>query len=201
MPKELRSSDISAVLKPAFYLRDTALVARELIGKRLVRIWRGKRLSGVIVETEAYLGAIDRAAHSYGGRATPRVRSMYLAGGSAYVFQVYGMHFCVNAVTREEGEPQAVLIRALAPDPGLGTGARTDGPGRLCAALRIDKRLDGESLQGPIMFIEQASGGPAKEDVGTGPRIGVDYAGDHAAWPLRFFWRGNPWLSRKEKGR
>jgi DNA-3-methyladenine glycosylase len=186
------------ILSPAFFQRDTELVARELLGKRLVRVWRGKRLSGVIVETEAYLGARDRAAHTFGGRRTERVRSMYLAGGHAYVYQIYGMHFCLNAVTKEEGEPQAVLIRALEPDAGMPAGTRTQGPGLLCAALRIDRRLDGQPLQGPTIFIEHAGRGPGKEEVGTSARIGVNYAGAAAEWPLRFFWRGNPWLSRKE---
>jgi DNA-3-methyladenine glycosylase len=185
-------------LPAKFYLRDTELVARELLGKRLVRMWRGRRLSGVIVETEAYLGAKDRAAHTFGGRATERVKSMYLAGGHAYVYQIYGMHFCLNVVAKNSGEPEAVLIRALEPDPGLAAGTRTDGPGRLCAALRIDRRLDGESFGGPIMFIERSGRVPKKEEIGAGPRIGVDYAGEAASWPLRFFWRGNPWLSRKE---
>lgn len=187
----------SRILRPAFYQRDTGLVARELLGKRLVRVWRGKRYSGIIVETEAYLGAKDRAAHSFGGRATPRVRSMYLPGGHAYVYLIYGMHFCLNAVTKGEGEPEAVLIRALEPEGGL---HGTNGPGRLCKALRIDKKLDGASLEGPTIFIEHAGRVPRQEEIGSGPRIGVDYAQEAAAWPLRFFWRGNSWLSRRQNG-
>ncbi|MGZ3703371.1 MAG: DNA-3-methyladenine glycosylase [Bdellovibrionota bacterium] len=181
-------------LPAKFYRRDTALVARELIGKRLVRVWRGKRLSGIITETEAYLGATDRAAHTFGGRATPRVKSMYLEGGHAYVYQIYGMHFCINAVTREAGEGQAVLIRALAMEGGV----RANGPGLLCKALRIDRKLDGFSLQGPTIFIERAVR-VKKEEIGASARIGVDYAGEAAEWPLRFFWKGHHSLSRKEK--
>lgn len=187
------------ILPPKFYDRDTVTVARDLLGKRLVRVWRGKRLSGLIVETEAYLGAVDAAAHTFGGRNTERVRSMYLPGGHAYVYFIYGMHFCLNVVTRKAGQPEAVLIRALEPEEGL--SARSDGPGRLCKALRIDRKLDGASLQGPIMFIEQSGRRPAKEEIGSGPRIGVDYAGEAAKWPLRFTWRGHPNLSRKDKAR
>jgi DNA-3-methyladenine glycosylase len=186
-----------ALLSAAFYKRDTVQVARELLGQRLVRVWRGKRLSGVIVETEAYLGAIDRAAHTWNGRATERVRSMYLAGGHAYVYQIYGLHFCLNVVTRQSGEPEAVLIRALEADSPL--KAATNGPGKLCSALRIDKRLDGESLRGPTIFIERARRSLPNEEIGISPRIGVDYAGEAAEWPLRFFWRGNPCLSRRER--
>jgi DNA-3-methyladenine glycosylase len=185
------------ILSPRFYDRDTVTVARELLGKRLVRVWRGKRLSGLIVETEAYLGPTDAAAHVFGGRRTERVRSMYLAGGHAYVYFVYGMHYCLNVVTKKAGQPEAVLIRALEPEPGV--AERTDGPGRLCKALRIDRRLDGASLAGPIIFIERSGRAPAEEEIGSGPRIGVDYAGDAAAWPLRFTWKGHPHLSRRER--
>lgn len=180
----------------SFYRRDTVTVARELLGKRLVRVYRGKRLSGIIVETEAYLGALDRAAHTWNGRATERVRSMYLPGGHAYVYLIYGMHYCLNVVTRGRGEPEAVLIRALEPEEGV--IFPTNGPGKLCKALKIDKKLDGASLRGPIMFIERSGRSPTKEQIGSGPRIGVDYAGEAAAWPLRFTWRGSPCLSRKE---
>lgn len=122
---------------------------------------------------------------------------MYLEGGHAYVYFIYGMHYCLNVVAREKGEPEAVLIRALEPDP-LVTG-RTDGPGRLCKALRINKSHDGVDLsQGEIIFIEQAGQKRDNEVIGSGPRIGVEHAGEAAKWPLRFYWKGNPHLSRKE---
>jgi DNA-3-methyladenine glycosylase len=184
-------------LPRSFYKQDTTELAQALLGKRLVRIWRGKRLSGLIVETEAYLGAADRAAHTWNGRATERVKSMYLEGGHAYVYLIYGMHYCLNVVAREEGEPEAVLIRALEPDDMI--SERTDGPGRLCKALKIDKSLDASDLRGEIIFIEQPGSQRDNEVIGRGPRIGVDYAGEAASWPLRFFWKGNPHLSRKEK--
>jgi len=178
-----------------FYRQETADLARALLGMRLVRIWRGKRLSGLIVETEAYLGAKDRAAHTWNGRHTDRVRSMYLPGGHAYVYFVYGMHYCFNVVAKNKGEPEAVLIRALEPDDCV--SERTDGPGRLCKALRIGRFLDGASLRGENIFIERPSLPRNHEEIGCGPRIGVNYSGEAAAWPLRFFWKGNPHLSRK----
>lgn len=179
-----------------FYQRETETIARDLLGKRLVRLWRGRRYSGIIVETEAYLGAKDAAAHTWKGRNTTRVKSMYLPGGHAYIYLIYGMHYCFNVVT--EGPGEAVLIRALEPEF---PDARMDGPGRLCKALRITRALDGASLAGEAIFLEQTGRKPAKEEIGAGPRIGVEYAqeGGAASWPLRFYWRGHSHLSRKEK--
>jgi DNA-3-methyladenine glycosylase len=168
------------------------------LGKRLVRVYRGKRLSGIIVETEAYLGFDDPACHTAGGRRTERVKSMYLPGGHAYVYLIYGIHSCFNVVAAADG--QAVLVRALEPDPGvLPPGEKTDGPGKLCHALRIDRRLDGAPLTGEILFIEESGLRPAPAEIGAAPRVGVDYAGEAAAWPLRFYWKGNAHLSRREK--
>lgn len=183
-------------LPKKFYFQDTVPLAKALLGKRLVRMWRGKRLSGIIVETEAYLGEIDAAAHTYKGR-TERNQSMYLEGGHAYVYFIYGMHYCINVVAKRAGEPEAVLLRALAPESGVVD--RTDGPGRLCKALRITKALDGESLRGETIFIEDTPAGPRQDEIGSAERIGVDYAGEAAGWPLRFYWKGSPYLSRKEK--
>ncbi len=122
---------------------------------------------------------------------------MYLPGGHAYVYMIYGMHFCLNVVAKRAGEPEAVLIRALEPVENI--SGRTDGPGRLGKALRIDRSLDGADLRGPIIFIEKTKFAPKEEDIGAGLRIGVNYAGEAALWPLRFFWKGNPHLSRREK--
>lgn len=188
---------MAAKLPKKFYQVPTTELAQALLGKRLVRVWRGRRLSGLIVETEAYLGVEDRAAHTFGGRNTERVQSMYLEGGHAYVYFIYGMHYCLNVVAGRKGVPEAVLIRALEPDEGV--QGRCDGPGRLCKALRIDKSLDGVDLRGEILFVEQPAARRDKEEIGSGPRIGVDYAGEAAKWPLRFFWKGNENLSRKER--
>src|SRR4051812_32579356 len=106
-------------LKPKFYQRDTKAVAKALLGKILVRKINGKRVSGRITEVEAYLGLKDKAAHSYGGRKTDRTQNMYQPGGHAYVYQIYGLHFCLNIVTRDENRPEAVLIRALEPIEGI----------------------------------------------------------------------------------
>ncbi|MES2854937.1 MAG: DNA-3-methyladenine glycosylase [Bdellovibrionota bacterium] len=192
-------------LPSTFYRRDTELVARELLGKTLVRVLKsGERVSGRIVETEAYLGAKDLAAHSSGGLRTARTESMFLAGGHAYVYLIYGMHYCFNVVTREKGEPQAVLIRALEPVDGIDfmyqrrrVKKETDlasGPGKLCEALQIDKSFDRLSLRSDSLFIENATGLSSRNIVSS-PRIGVDYAGEAAQWPLRFYERGNPNVS------
>lgn len=187
---------MARILSPRFYQRNTETVARELLGCRLVRIYRGQRLSGRIIETEAYLGARDRAAHSYGRRRTDRVRSMYLAGGHAYVFFVYGMHFCFNIVTRHADEPEAVLIRALEPVEGIETMRRlrgvkrdrdlSNGPGKLAQALAIDRKFDGMPLtESHQLFIERDRKVTADQII-IGPRVGIDYAEEAILWPLRF---------------
>jgi DNA-3-methyladenine glycosylase len=186
---------VAKKLPRKFYHQDTTGLAKALLGKRLVRIWRGKRFSGIIVETEAYLGAIDQAAHTFRGRRSKRNSSMFLDGGHAYVYFVYGMHYCFNVVAKKAGEPEAVLIRALEPDS---QGLRTSGPALLCQALRITKALDGESLLGKTIFIEEGKLSPNQEEIGASARIGVDYAGEAAGWPLRFFLKGSKHLSRGE---
>lgn len=194
-------------LPEAFFRRDTTLVARELLGMRLCRLLPdGSRQSGLIVETEAYLGKTDPACHTYGGRQTPRTATMYAAGGIAYVYLIYGMYYCLNAVTREAGEPEAVLIRALAPEEGMAAWKAAyprlkphqwlSGPGRLCRAMGIDKSLNGVSLRSDALWIERGSA-VAEEDIVAAPRIGVDYAGDAAQWPLRFYVREHVAVSRR----
>lgn len=178
------------MLPKAFYNRDTTLVARELLGCVL----KGPgREPFVIVETEAYLGVSDPAAHTFQGRRTPRVAPMWGPGGQAYVYRVYGLHDCLNVVTREEGRPEAVLIRAAIPlafwgtsegDVAKGDLLSASGPGRLCRRLGIARDLSGTSLAGPHLLLSR---GVARDfSVLCGPRVGVDYAGEAAAWPLRF---------------
>jgi len=194
-------------LPGAFYQRDTEIVARELLGQRLVHIVDGQRLSGLIVETEAYLGVRDRACHAFGDRRTPRTESLYLAGGHAYVYFIYGMHFCFNVVTRKAGEPEAVLVRAIEPIDGRDLmrsrrpSARreidlTNGPGKLCAAMGIARPCDRLSLAGPELFIEQGDRTFTDSEIVRTPRIGVAYALEAAGWPLRFNIRGNPYVSK-----
>lgn len=166
-------------------------------------------MAGIIVESEAYLGEKDAAAHSYGGKRSKRNASMWNDGGYSYVYLIYGMHHCFNVAAGREGEPVAVLIRALEPDEGLEQmrqnrkAAKKDrdlcsGPGKLCQALQINRGLDGVDLtRSDTLFIEQLHSRPlpANQIVAT-PRIGVDYAGEWARKPLRFFLRDNPNVSR-----
>jgi DNA-3-methyladenine glycosylase len=175
-----------------FYARDTALVAQELLGKLVVHVTASERRIGRIVETEAYLGPHDRAAHSARG-FTQRTAVMFGPPGHAYVYLVYGMHHCLNVVTEREGHASAVLIRALEPVSNL--ASRASGPGLLCRALAIDRRRNGHDLLSDDLFIAA----PARAEsfaIVRRPRIGVDYAGSWARRLLRFYVRGNPFVSR-----
>ncbi len=188
----------SRLLSRAFYDRPTIEVARDLLGRRLVCATGGGRRAGRIVETEAYVGPDDLASHASRGR-TPRTAVMFGPPGYAYVYLVYGLHYCLNAVTEREGVPAAVLVRALEPETGL--AGRTDGPGRLCRALGVDRSFDGEDLTGARLFVEPGDrppDAPPPDDlVASGPRIGVAYAAEDALKPWRFWVRGNEFVSRK----
>ncbi len=177
------------VLDLAFFERDTLRVARDLLGKLLVRGLDGRRLWGRLVEVEAYLGPEDQAAHSARGR-TPRNEVMFGPCGHAYVYFVYGMHHCLNFVTRPEGMPQAVLVRALEPGPGVG---RSSGPGLVCRSLQIDRSLNGVPLRPPTLYLVDDGYRPRR--VVTTRRIGVGYSGFWAARPYRFCLE-SPHLSR-----
>ena len=179
-------------LPRAFYERPTEEVARELLGKILLRDHDGRPLAGRIVEVEAYLGAHDLACHSARGK-TPRTAVMFGPGGRAYVYMIYGMYHCLNVVTEPEGSPCAVLIRALEPlVPLLGSLC---GPGRLCRTLAIDRSLTGHDLATPPLWLVDSPDLPPRGPIARSPRIGVDYAGEWAERPLRFFIDGNPWVS------
>lgn len=178
-----------------FFRGDTVAVARALVGAYLARRWRGRWYGARIVETEAYLGASDRAAHSWAGRRTARVEPMYAEGGHLYVFLVYGMHHCANVVTRREGIAEAVLLRAAEAPEGLGFAPRLlSGPGKLCAALGITSRDSGLDLLGggPVRILRRPGPRPG---IAVSPRIGVDYAAEARDWPLRFFERSSPAVS------
>lgn len=197
---------MAAKLPREFYTRRSVLeVARGLLGQVLVVPARdGTRVSGMIVETEAYRGPEDRACHAFAGRRTARTETMYAVGGTAYVYLVYGMHHQFNVVTNAAGTPHAVLVRALEPREGSilmrrrrGGGPETgltSGPGKLCTALAIDRRLDGADLLGDRVWIE-AGDGPLRP-IRAGPRIGISYAGPWAARPWRFWIAGSPFVSR-----
>jgi DNA-3-methyladenine glycosylase len=203
-----------ARLTRGFFARDTLAVARELLGQRLVRLLDGERVSGRIVEVEAYIGEGDQASHARPGR-TRRNAPMYGPPGHAYVYLIYGMHHCLNVVTEREGFPAAILVRALEPLEGIeamqerrlragatGRGNRgglllTSGPGRLCQALDIDRGFDRADLCAPdaLLFVEEDIAVPG-EAVSSGPRIGV--RGDEAAVsvPWRLCIRANRYVSR-----
>jgi DNA-3-methyladenine glycosylase len=200
----------SQILKRDFYTRtDTLRVARELLGKRLVVPSEGGgRVSGRVVETEAYLGVEDKGAHSYGGRRTRRTETMFGAGGRAYVFFVYGMHHQFNVVTGPEGLPHVVLVRAVEPEEGVEVmKARrpvpkerelTSGPGKLCRALAIDLTFDGEDLTtGRRVWLEETGVKYRPAQIAAGPRIGIDYAAEDALKPWRFWVKDNVYVSRK----
>lgn len=196
-------------LGSSFYLRSAEEVAPDLLGRYLIRSVGGRRRAVArIVESEAYLGSIDAASHAAGGRRTPRTETMYRAGGIAYVYLIYGMYHCLNVVAGPDGEAHAVLVRAVeaveglewmaanrGAEPPLAPGHLGGGPGKLCLALAIDRRHDGHRLDRGELVV--AEGRPvASSRVARGPRIGVDYAGEAAAWPLRFAIAGHPEMSK-----
>jgi len=186
-----------------YYQHDAQTLARALLGQVLVRVLAdGTRLAGRIIETEAYLGVEDKAAHSFGGRHTPRNAAMWGPAGHAYVYFIYGMHYCVNVVSATPGDPAAVLLRALEPLEGLDTMRRhragriaasrlrdrdlCSGPAKLAQALAIDRALDHADLvMGRELFIERGVQVPPQDIVAT-PRIGIGYAQEWAQKPLRF---------------
>ena len=188
----------TTVLSRGFYQRPTAEVARDLLGKILTL----RTPEGVVAvrldEVEAYLGADDPACHTFGGRRTPRTETMWGEAGRAYVYLIYGIHHCLNVVTVGEGVPEAILIRGGRPiagvnlvrqrrGVGVGSAAFADGPGKLCQALAITRKDDGVDLcesKGGITIHTDGLTVP-EDEVQRLPRVGVDYAGEAAAWPLR----------------
>jgi DNA-3-methyladenine glycosylase len=202
--KHLRSH---SKLPREFYTRSNVLtVARDLLGTLLVvPASDGTRVSGLIVEAEAYRGPKDRASHAYGGRRTRRTETMYQIGGTAYIFFVYGMYNLFNVVTNIEGIPHAILIRALEPVEGIdimkqrrhGQPDRnlTNGPGKLCIAMGIDRSFDREDLLNDRVWIERAER-ISRANIVAGPRVGIDYAEEWVNKPWRFWIKDNPFVSR-----
>ena len=183
---------LSRRLPRSFYDRGTILVARELLGCYLVHVVEGVELVGRIVEVEAYLGPHDLAAHSSRG-VTPRTRVLFGPPGYAYVYLVYGLHWCMNIVTERQGHGSAVLLRAV--EPVQNVHERTRGPGLLCRAMQIDQRLNGHDLVSDDFY---AAGRPTGEalEVVERPRVGVAYSGKWAGELLRFYLKGNLFVSR-----
>jgi DNA-3-methyladenine glycosylase len=188
-------------LARAFYARPTLEVARDLLGRALWRRTTDGLVSGIIVETEAYVAAIDPAAHAYRGKA-PRNASMFAIPGTAYVYRSYGIHYCLNVVTEAKGIAAAVLLRALRPTGGLELmrarrGSEisdrnlTRGPGRLCQAFALTLADDGSDLLSPSLWLSEPTE-PVEFSIATTPRIGITRAAD---WPWRFVIAGDPYVS------
>lgn len=212
------------VLKQEFYERNTIKVAKELLGKILIHQKGNKILAGKIVETEAYVGIHDKAAHVYGGKKTKRVMPLYGPGGTIYVYSIYGMYVCFNAITEKEGNPQGVLIRAVEPLIGLDYMSKnrfkkkyneltkkevinlTSGPSKLCIAMDITKEINGKMLWGGELFIVNPDDEIKKKyekgeekcgEIIQTTRIGIDYAEEAKDYPYRFYYKDNSYVSRK----
>ncbi|MGH4050119.1 MAG: DNA-3-methyladenine glycosylase [Clostridium sp.] len=197
-----------------FYARDTLGVAKDLLGKILVHEVNGVILTGKIVETEAYIGSIDKACHAYGGKRTPRVETLYGIPGIAYVYFIYGMYHCFNIITKEEGSPEGVLIRAIEPIDGLSEMANlrfnkdyneltkaqiknlTTGPSKLCIAMNINKGNNKQDLCTSGLYIEEVEN-KSKITVAEVKRVGIDYAEEAKDFLWRFYIKDNIWVSVK----
>jgi DNA-3-methyladenine glycosylase len=194
-----------------FYERSSVVtVARALLGKVLVSEMDGVRTSGRIVEVEAYNGVVDRASHAFGGRRTARTEVMFGAGGSAYIYLIYGIHHLFNVVTNRKGIPHAVLVRALEPLEGIPVMLKrmgrerldhslTRGPGNVSSALGLRTRHTGLSLLDGEIWIGDDGFRVRRADIVATPRIGVDYAGEDAALRYRFILKGNPYVSGSKR--
>lgn len=196
------------MLTREFYLRDANLVAPELLGKILVHKTGEETTAGMIVEVESYLGPEDKGAHSYGNRKSERTKIQYGPGGYAYIFAIYGMHWCFNAVTNGPEKPEAILVRALEPVEGIGlmkcrrgTEKLNDlcnGPGKLCQALGITKAQYGADLCGEELYIADYRSFTDGE-IAVSPRINIDYAEEWKDRLWRYYVKGNPHVSKVPK--
>jgi DNA-3-methyladenine glycosylase len=186
------------LISQSWYLRDDVVtLAQEILGKRLLTTFGGEITSGIITEAEAYAGETDKASHAYNGRRTARTEPMYAGGGVAYVYLCYGIHHLFNIVTNVRDVPHAILIRAIQPEKGIelmqqrrnhcrSLSKLTAGPGTVSQALGIHTQHTGMSLRTGEIRIEETGISIAPENIIAGPRVGVDYAGDHALLPWRF---------------
>jgi DNA-3-methyladenine glycosylase len=197
---------------PSSYYQGTDVVklSKDLIGKYLFTYIDGVITGGYIVENEAYNGAIDRASHAFGNRLTPRTKTMFMQGGVAYVYLCYGIHEMFNIVVAEEGMPHAILVRAINPTEGLEAmqvrrnmpvlkPAITMGPGSVAKALGISRTINAFDLTGDTIWIEDRSLSFPGDAIAAVPRVGVDYAGEDALLPYRFYVKGNPYVSKPNK--
>ncbi|HZX58133.1 MAG TPA: DNA-3-methyladenine glycosylase [Mucilaginibacter sp.] len=198
-------------LPQSYYLgTDVVAISKDLLGKYLFTCINGELTGGLIVETEAYNGAVDRASHAYGNRRTNRTEIMFQQGGIAYIYLCYGIHEMLNVVTSTEGHAQAILIRAIEPTDGIDIILHrrkmesvkpnvTAGPGSVAKALGIDRKLNGISLQSDTLWIEDRGLKFIDDQIAAVPRIGVAYAGQDALLPYRFYVKGNKFVSKPNK--
>ncbi len=203
----LKLNNIMKKLPIQFYERnDVVIIANELIGKIVVTVFEGLTTAGRIVETEAYIGLIDKASHSFGGKRTARNEHMYAAAGTAYVYICYGMHHLFNVVTNKKDIPDAILIRAVEPMLGVDlmlkrTGkiksdnSLTKGPGNVAKALGISKDYSGTNLLKHEIYIAEDDFIIQNKVIGTSRRIGVESSGEAALLPYRFYMKGNRFVS------
>lgn len=201
-------------LSKEFYARDARVVAKELLGKVLVHKFNGKCIKGKIVETEAYIGAIDKASHAYGGKITERVKVLYSRPGIAYVYFIYGKYFCFNVITKCEGEAEGVLIRAVEPLEGINDMSifrfgkdfsnlsayqkknLTSGPAKLCMAFNIKRENNKQDMCNSNLYIEEPANEQTFEIIET-KRVGIDYAEEAIDFPWRYYISQNIWVSVK----
>lgn len=187
-------------LPASFYLRpDVVRLSQELLGKVLCTFIDKQYTSGIITETEAYEGIIDKASHAYNNRRTNRTEVIFGKGGRSYVYLCYGIHHLFNVVTNVEDTPHAILVRAIEPLEGIDVILKrrkraslskdiTVGPGKVSEALGIKTTHTNLDLNGDVIWIEDRGIKVSPSEIITGPRVGVDYAGDHALWPYRFIY-------------
>ncbi len=204
--------DIEMKLQYSYYQnQDVIFLAKDLLGKILFTQINDEITAGIIVETEAYFGVLDKASHAYGGRRTNRTEILYHEGGISYVYLCYGIHHLFNIVTSVKDEPHAVLIRAVEPLVGkdimelrrnmpFTKAAITSGPGSAAKALGIDRSFNKKDLSGEEIWIEDHGIRYTSDQIIEGPRIGVAYAQEDALLPWRFFVKGNPYVSKPNKG-
>ncbi|GCD10004.1 DNA-3-methyladenine glycosylase [Clostridium tagluense] len=197
-----------------FYAKETLQVAKELLGKVVVHEVNGVKLKGKIVETEAYIGSIDKASHAYGGKKTPRLEALYGKPGIAYVYFIYGMYHCFNVITEKEGSPEGVLIRAIEPIDGIDEMSKlrfnkvyneltkaqfknlSSGPSKLCIAMNINKENNKQDLCSGNLYIEESMD-KEKIEIIEAKRIGIDYAEEAKDFKWRFYIKDNVWVSVK----
>ena len=198
------------ILKDEFFLDKTKNVAKNLLGKKIIRIIDNKKIVCRIVETEAYIGPMDKASHSFNNKKTKRTKTMYKKGGTIYIYLIYGMYYLLNIVTEKKDYPSAVLIRAIEPINGIDLIKKnrsikskkdidlTNGPGKLTQALKIDKSLNGKRLsKRNKIYIEDSKNNIKDIDIVKSKRINIDYAKEWKDKFLRFYIKDNKFISKK----